>query len=246
MKLMTLNLWGGRRFGDLIDYISGSDADIFCFQEVFDTFSKETVMQSGGRADLFKQLRRALPDHQGFFCPSVYFEDYHTKVDFDLRFGLAAFVRDGSGFRSWGKVMIYPGGSGNHARDMQYVSLSTENNGYTFCHFHGLWVPGSKTDNPDRLRQSKLARDHFNGLDGRKILCGDFNLDDNTKSLAMLEDGLRNLVREFGITSTRSKLYGKPHNHPDYILVEQSIRVKRCYVDDVMVSDHLPLIVEFD
>ncbi len=45
MKLISLNVWAGRKFEELLDFIKQQslDADIFCLQEVFETDSdKET------------------------------------------------------------------------------------------------------------------------------------------------------------------------------------------------------------
>ena len=84
----------------------------------------------------------------------------------------------------------------------------------------------------------------FNDLE--KILCGDFNLLPNTESLAILSEDMKNLVKDFDITSTRSKLYTKPEKFADYILVSPDVSVKKFTVMQDEVSDHLPLLLEFD
>ncbi|OGL67290.1 hypothetical protein A2856_01205 [Candidatus Uhrbacteria bacterium RIFCSPHIGHO2_01_FULL_63_20] len=84
----------------------------------------------------------------------------------------------------------------------------------TFVHvvnFHGLWNGLGKDDSPDRLEQSRKIVETIKKIDGEIILCGDFNLNPNTESMAIVEAaGLRNLVKEYGITSTRTSLYAKP------------------------------------
>jgi endonuclease/exonuclease/phosphatase family metal-dependent hydrolase len=80
---------------------------------------------------------------------------------------------------------------------------------------------------------------------GKKILCGDFNLLPNTESIAMLEKGMKNLVKEYGITSTRSHHYTKEHKFADYIIVSTDIKVANFEVLQEPVSDHLPLLLEF-
>ena len=76
-------------------------------------------------------------------------------------------------------------------------------------------------------------------------MCGDFNLLPNTQSLAILEEGMRNLIKEFGITSTRSELYTKSEKYADYILTSPDIAVHDFKVFSDTISDHLPLMVEF-
>ena len=51
MKIITLNLWGGKIYDKLIEFLkSKQDVDIFCFQEVFDSQEKEEAR--GHRANL--------------------------------------------------------------------------------------------------------------------------------------------------------------------------------------------------
>ncbi len=71
---------------------------------------------------------------------------------------------------------------------------------------------------------------------------GDFNVLPETKSIQLLEAaGMRNLVREFGITSTRSPLYTKPEKYADYIFVSKDIEVASFEVLPDVVSDHMAL-----
>jgi endonuclease/exonuclease/phosphatase family metal-dependent hydrolase len=78
-----------------------------------------------------------------------------------------------------------------------------------------------------------------------RILCGDFNLLPNTDSLTILEQGMRNLIKEYPVTSTRSRFYEKPDKFADYILVSPEVVVEDFQVLDEAVSDHLPLLLEF-
>jgi endonuclease/exonuclease/phosphatase family metal-dependent hydrolase len=55
-----------------------------------------------------------------------------------------------------------------------------------------------------------------------KILCGDFNLRPETKSMARVKAGMRDLIDEFNITSTRTALYDKPERYADYIFTSPS------------------------
>jgi endonuclease/exonuclease/phosphatase family metal-dependent hydrolase len=63
----------------------------------------------------------------------------------------------------------------------------------------------------------------------------------------MFEDfGLRNLVKEYGVISTRTHFYTKPEKFADYIFVLQGIDVKDFRVLPDAVSDHSPLYLEFE
>ena len=115
------------------------------------------------------------------------------------------------------------------------------------CNFHGLWVRDIfKQDNQQRLEQSKQIRTLLNNLDGEKIICGDFNIVTESQSIAILEKGMRNLIKEFNITSTRSSHYTKDLKFADYILVSAGIKVKDFKVLQDEVSDHLALMLNFE
>lgn len=66
----------------------------------------------------------------------------------------------------------------------------------------------------------------------------------------MIEENYRNLIKEFNIEKTRSKLspYAGKSNFQkfaDYIFVSEDVNVTRFEVPDLEISDHLPMILEF-
>lgn len=117
----------------------------------------------------------------------------------------------------------------------------------TIINFHGLWNGKGKTDNEDRILQSRNIVDFIGGLKGEVVLCGDFNLLPDTESIKIFEDaGLRNLIKEYGITSTRTSHYTKPGKYADYVFVSRGVRVKDFKVLPEEVSDHSALLLEMD
>lgn len=130
-------------------------------------------------------------------------------------------------------------------RDLQRVEFSHLGKTYTILNFHGMWTGKGKEDTNKRIEQSEKIRKIFNEAKGAKILCGDFNLKPDTKSIDILSDGNRNLIREYNITSTRSVLYTKPTKFADYIIISSEIEVKNFKVLQDQISDHLPLFLEF-
>lgn len=86
---------------------------------------------------------------------------------------------------------------------------------------------------------------------GSKIIVGDFNLLPETESLKIIGEGMRNLIGEFNIARTRSNLspfFGKKEfqKFADYTLATPDVKVLDFKVLEVEVSDHLPMILEFD
>lgn len=121
---------------------------------------------------------------------------------------------------------------------------------FIIASIHGLWQDSIKTDTDLKIEQSKRivkALDYLNKrFDCEIVLAGDFNLLPDTKSISIIEEfGLRNLIKEFGITDTRGPNYKKGLRFADYVFVTDGIDVHDFKVLPDPVSDHLPLFLEF-
>ena len=112
--------------------------------------------------------------------------------------------------------------------------------------FHGLWNGNGKSDTEDRINQSKKIIEFVKTIKGDFALLGDFNLSPDTESLQMIgrELGCRELIKEYGITSTRTSLYTKPNKFADYVFVSNGIDVIDFKVLPDEISDHTPLLLE--
>jgi endonuclease/exonuclease/phosphatase family metal-dependent hydrolase len=247
MKLVTLNIWAGALFQPLIHFFHErhKEIDIFCLQEVWDQQNaSDTAIKNapkGTRIDIYSEIQNALPEFQGYFAPAQ-----------ENAEGLAIFVRKNIPIEGEGDVFIYRsrdsmvGNDGRTlGRNLQYIQFTRDNKKFTICHFHGLWTGGGKTDTLYRIEQSKKVKAFLDHVQGAKVLCGDFNLLPNTESIKILEEGMRNLIKEYKINSTRSSLYTKPERFADYIFVSPDVQVKDLTVLQDTVSDHLPLQLEF-
>ena len=75
----------------------------------------------------------------------------------------------------------------------------------------------------------------------------------NTKSIKMIKEaGYKNLIKDFGIKTTRNKLAWdqfpdeEKQNFADYVFVSPEIKVRKFSVPNLEISDHLPLILDFE
>lgn len=255
MKLITLNIWGGKIYQDLLEFIKAQseDTDIFCFQEVFNgseriqTDSIDVHYLKGVVTNMYPTLEKLLPNFSGFHAEAGKFEVGEAKVPY----GLAMFVRKGMEIKRHGFHEIFklnedldlPEGIIAWNRLLQYVTVPYNDGEITIYNLHGLYTGGGKNDSKARLWQSERVRKFMDAANGEKILCGDFNLNPDTESLAILEKGLINPVREKGITSTRSHHYPKDLKWADYVLVSPDVGIKHFEVLQDVVSDHLPLLL---
>ena len=103
-----------------------------------------------------------------------------------------------------------------------------------------------RNDTEERISQSQKLKEFLNVIGGTKIICGDFNLSLNTKSLAIIDENMKNLIREYGITSTRNRFFKYPDKFADYIIVDKDVKVNDFRVLQDEISDHLALLLDFD
>ena len=226
------------------------DTGVFCFQEAFSSLYH--VPDKKYRTNLFKEFGNALSSHKGRFAPAQDGFGYDGLVNFPLSFGLAQFVRKPIIAGSRGDIFVYGerNSRGNSLstmpRNLQYATFGFNGEILTIAHFDGLYTGKGKGDTQERIQQSRNVRRVLDELPGRKILCGDLNLNPDTESLGILEEGMINLVKLFGITDTRGELYNKAERFADYMLISPELeeRIKTFAVPNVAVSDHLPLILE--
>lgn len=257
MRIISLNTWGGKAGKEkLLSFLKShaDTTDVFCLQEVWSAAYKhldghlaggvaiklEQIMTHG-----LQEISAVLPNHTPFFRP--HFMD---------NYGLLMFMNKNLPVLDEGEVFVYKenghvpeGDVGTHARNIQYATIETVTGPITVINFHGLWTgtePGvGKKDSPERLEQSDRILEFTNKLQNPFILCGDFNLLPDTESLRKFEDaGLRNLIREFGIISTRTNLYTKPIKFADYAFISKDITLKDFKILPDEISDHAPLLIE--
>ncbi len=262
MKLICLNIWGGKIHDEVLEFIKQKalDTDIFCFQEIFKS-DKEIVISKGAYSNIKREVEEALVDFTGYFYPTANNADLKGYVNFPLYFGQETFIRNGIKVSEVGNVFIhkelnefslYPNGRPDFPRNFIYTVLEKNGKKFLVLNVHGFWEPAAKVDNPKRFRQSQIILDFIEKYDIPKIVAGDLNLRITTKALLMLDSKLRNLVKEYGVPTTRSILYEakwrveNDDRYADYIFVSDDVSVKDFKVLQDQVSDHLPLYLEFE
>lgn len=259
MKLLSLNVWGGTVYDELIEYVKkqSKETDVFCFQEVF--HSTQSRISNGIKTDLFDNLLKILPDFTGFYAPIITGYDTQVKVDFDLAFGQATFIRKNIELISEETYFVH--GEFDFApsvdiegitdgmdlpRNIHCIKIKVNGKEVLIGNFHGYWMPGPKVDSIQSLAQMQAVLKIYNSFNGPRIIAGDFNLGPETKSVTMLEENLKNLIKEHGIKTTRSSHYKKTtEKFADYVLVSNDVKVRSFKVPDEAVSDHLPMLLEF-
>lgn len=252
MKILTLNIWGGRAGkAGLLDFFSRhKNVDIFCLQEVWSAPYEHLEGHPAGGVQIdnskimvygLQEISEVLKDHRPYFRP------HHGD-----HYGLLMLVSNRLRVQEEGEVFVFKdkghvpeGDVGNHARNLQFVKILDGEKELTVMNIHGLWNGKGKTDSNDRIEQSKKIINFTAKIAGEYVLCGDFNLLPDTQSARLLEDsGMKNLIKEYNVTSTRTSLYSKPEKYADYIFVSPGVEIKNFSVMPDVVSDHAPLFLE--
>jgi exonuclease III len=251
MKLVSLNTWGGKAGLNKLSHFlkNNKEIDIFCFQEVWHNGHQFVGIKAGGVIlknvvpNLYDKITEILLEHDSYFRP--HFHEHYGLVIF-IKKNIKV-IEEGDIFVYKDKGYISKDDSGNHARNIQYLTFETTKGLRTVINFHGLWNGQGKTDTDDRLKQSDNIINFIKKLSNPFVISGDFNLSPDTKSIKNLEEfGLRNLIKEFNITSTRSNLYKKENRFADYVFINEGIKVKDFKVLQDEVSDHLPVYLDFE
>lgn len=251
MQLISLNTWGARAGVDnlLAFFEHHKDVDIFCLQEIWNGGEQMLDASAAGRSmqgvdtEILAKISSVLKDHVAYFRPSFF--------DF---WGLTIFVKKDIRIREEGEKFIYRERGyisehdiADHARHLQYITIDAIDGPRTIINLHAAWQANGKDDTPARLLQSENIVEFTKTLGHPFILCGDFNLLPTTQSIQILESaGLRNLIREYRITSTRTSLYTKPIRFADYTFVSNGINVSNFQILPEEVSDHSAMRVEFE
>lgn len=253
MRLVSLNTWCGRTLHPLMRFFRKwkNDTDIFCLQEVSNC-DQETVDHRHPDehvcGPLFAKIGRELDGFEGWFA---------TFDDDPDRMSLAMFVRRGLTVVDARDFLIHtptqPHETGSRIfspRKLQHVMVQAGDRKVCIANIHGLWNGGPKTDAPERIAQSERIRAFMVKCHEPLVLCGDFNLLPDTESLRMVERGMRNLVREYGVNSTRTVLY-REYSDPnvpkfaDYVLASPKVGINEFRVLPDLCSDHAALYVDF-
>jgi endonuclease/exonuclease/phosphatase family metal-dependent hydrolase len=243
MKLITLNTWGGRVHSPLLQFFKqNQDVDVYCLQEIYHNSNKALVGSEfyDDAFNIYNEIQAELPNHNGYFRPS-----------FGETYGLSVFIKKDIKVNEEGDISIYEVSDyvsgGNHPRNLQWIKMEINGSSLNILNVHGLWNGNGKTDTEDRLTQSENIIKFLKTLNNPFVLCGDFNLLPETESLKKFEQfGLRNLIKENNIVSTRTTLYTKEHRFADYVFVSGGIKVKEFRVLPNEVSDHSPLFLDFE
>jgi endonuclease/exonuclease/phosphatase family metal-dependent hydrolase len=249
LKLLNLNIYGGKYYDNLISFIKTNDFDIVCLQEV------RGGNYSFAKTDIFKKLQEDLQMEAEFALTTNLKED---KSSCD---GNAIYYKKSLKAKNKQIISLYPYKETEPTETdfttypRNALSLDFEINGKTLSIINTQlsWnkIP-KETAIQTRVGQKLLS--FIKGIKNEYILVGDFNLEATSRMVSKFNAILRNLTLENKITNTLN-----PRTHRAQILFPKGLAVDFIFttptlkitdfklVDSLDLSDHfgLSLIFEF-
>jgi endonuclease/exonuclease/phosphatase family metal-dependent hydrolase len=246
MKLITLNTWGGILNESLLNFIRNhsEDTEVFCFQEILKDGKGKTATNEN--KNLYSDISNILSSYNGYF--SEYQETNYKKDKKEEKIGIATFVRNDLNSNFVEAISLYHNRKWNDysGKFLGGVALMVRVNDLHILNVHGLWQESIKTDTEAKIEQSREILEFTDKYKGKKIICGDFNLLPDTKSIQMFRDIYQDLIEEYKIETTRSISYANKLKYADFIFLDKTLKVKDFKVPRLNISDHLPLLLEFN
>lgn len=237
--------------------------DIICLQEVAAS-SDPIVSKEFLSKDSIDQATKKLK--YSFFAPTWEVKDFHQK-NFHQKevfsFDFGGFLKSGNLIKSRFKILKkanifvsckkikvtdWSHWPKNQSKAIQVVDLLLSNSKQIrILNYHGIWTR-EKIGNKETWEACKKINELAKAVDHPVIIVGDFNLFPNTESMRVFKD-FNSLVDIYSIQTTRpesNELNHLKRNVVDYILVSKGMKVNSFEVLDSNVSDHLPLVLDFE
>ncbi len=136
----------------------------------------------------------------------------------------------------------------DHSRAILVSEVEFNNKRVQIINVHWTYSK-DKLDSKRSLLQNKTILEITKRNNLPTIIAWDFNLFPETESIKLLDNHFRNLIKEYRVKSTRPDFddgLDVWNNVVDYIFVDDKIKVNNFEVINTNISDHLPLVLDFE
>jgi endonuclease/exonuclease/phosphatase family metal-dependent hydrolase len=261
MKLLQLNIEGGKLLNEIAEYIKEHDYDIICMQEMTSDLRFQMSHKTHLNPDItefpsldcFEELSRRLERWTGILSKT--FTDPNGKN----YFGNAIFFKKELQHLSTNQipmteeriVEIDNFDPPSYPMRAFTVELETPEGTLQIVNGHFTWGP-TPYDTHTTVYRAQIVRDYLLKIKKPFILTGDFNVDSRSVTCMQFETISRNIVRDLKISNTLNPGRHKaPHLFPegiacDQIFVSPEIDVFGFKVIKKDLSDHYGLEIEFE
>jgi len=251
MKLIQINAYEGRLDATLRKFLANEQPDLVTAQEIFN--SENDVPVPYGMFNLGSRLRDTLNLKFAYFSPRYSVDVAGEEMIYgNLILSRWPFSRTETtpifGEPYWHVKIGNP--INNVAIILQTVKIATPSGELALANYHGYvtkTATGYLGSSESTSCMEKVAKKFNDFADLPLIFSGDFNVAAESESMRVFDGKFRDLTAENNIAKTLSPAHW--WNGPaacDHILVNSRIEVKSFAMPEVLVSDHFPLVMEFE
>jgi len=262
VKLVNLNI--GIRVDntqEVVDFLAKTDPDIITIQEVARHLEESVFDEYRSKDGIESAIGKKYP--YKFFGPLWIAKDFkkHGKIFKDF----GGYIEQGNEILS--KIPIVKTSNEffykyysadvldwerwrfeDHGRAVQRVELDWKGKKLQVFNIHGIWAEDKKGDERT-IKQCMYIVRAAKKKDLPTIIAGDLNLAPETKSLKIISKEFVSLIDQYDIKTTQPSAkdgvdFG--NNVVDYVFVSKDVKVKDFKVLEEDISDHLPMILEFE
>lgn len=241
MKILQLNIWGGRLEQKAAELIKAENPDFICLQE-------SISIPNGDRSFFYtvEQIQQSNLMHLSF-APTFSFKFMQHNAKFgNAILSKQAVISSATLFTRGSFIADFEITKDDYnVRNLLHSTYIINGQPLHVLTHHGHHISSHKDGDQETLTQCKIIANYVSNLEGRVILTGDFNLSPHSDSLEVLNRFLRNACIESNIATTRTLLTNKTEVC-DYIFTSRDIKVKNFTVSNKLVSDHAALIMEIE
>jgi len=263
MKIISLNI--GIKINNtnkIIDFLKTENADIVCLQEVAKHEENSVLPLFKAKSKIDKTLKHIYPFN--FFGDVFESRGYNATGRVEMDFG--GLIKQGNYILSklplieannifyymhyrhmydWTKWLDEDTG-----RPLQQVIIDLEQaKKLQVINLHGIWTRDKKGDRRTIKQSQSIVKIASKYINLPTIVLGDINLLPNTKSITILNQNFTNLIEKYNIKTSRPDFedsIDKGNNVVDYVFVNNKVQVKNFNIPSTEISDHLPLVLDFN
>jgi len=240
MKILQLNIWGGKLGKQIIELLERERPDVVCFQEAVELEGERTFFITTA-----KEIASLTGMQFTFFTPSFAFNLMNRKAYWgNIILSKSAFSNTNAVFTRGEFCDNFDFLEDDYnMRNLQHVVVEHNGKKLNILNHHGHHIHQHKMGDAETLRQCGVIADYIKTLEGDVVLTGDFNLAPESESLALFDAVLVNHATESGATTTRTPLTHKTEVC-DYIFTSKGLTATGFKVLPDIASDHAALVME--
>lgn len=242
MKLLNLNVWQGRLQSVLLRHLESLDIDIACMQEAVD-YEK----LSGGLVSTYQNIGKSLGTEYQFFSPLMSMKLGNKDITFgNVTYSKIPFSQNNTIFTRGAHKNDFDFDADDYnVRAFQHSLIEVNNKKLNIINHHGHHIDSHNLGDHETERQVSDILSYADELEGAVIICGDFNLSPESKSIKLIDAKYANLSTKYNLKTTRSGLTYK-NEVCDYIFVNDNVIINDFSMNTSIISDHNSLILDFD